>query len=117
MYEGQQRGGDPYQVEWITLNGAVMTCFLIDSGSVTTSSEGLTAGTHKFVPDGDTLNIYDSSGVLVESLPIKDCIFYCSAKGYTKITRTNKISDFIKEDYLDMSAKLVDHLRATKAIP
>ncbi len=118
-FEGQQRGGDRYQVEWITTRGEVATCLVIDShsGGVTTHPDALETTSHKFVVKDGMLHIYDYASILRESVPIRDYIFYCSAKGYTKILRTEEISDLISGDYREMKFELIDHLVLKKLIP
>jgi len=51
-YEGQQRGGDPYRVEWITDDGQVATCFVIETSSSTqtASTDGIVVNSLKFSP-------------------------------------------------------------------
>jgi hypothetical protein len=89
-YEGQQRGGDPYRIEWITEDGQVATCFVIDSSSSThtVSTDGIVVNSLKFSPDGRTLVITDTAGTVRESPGIKDYIYFCSSVGYKKITRS-----------------------------
>jgi len=118
-YEGQQRGGDPYHVEWITDGGHVDTCFVIESSSstFTTSTDGITINSLKFSPEGRTLVISDTAGAVKESPGIKDFIYFCSSGGYKKIKRSKEISDFISDDYRNMDYQLIDYLVSKKLIP
>ena len=117
VYESQQRAGDKYDVQWITQEESIQTCIIVSSGPVTTSKDGLKTLTHKFVPKLGSLLIYDMSGALIESVPLKDWIYYCNAKGYIKIARTKRISNIMDEDYRVMDYELIDHLKSTKRIP
>ena len=118
-YEGQQRGGDPYCVEWITEGGQVATCFVIDSSSSThtVSTDGIVVNSLKFSPGRRTLVVTDAAGTVKESPSIKDYIYFCSSGGYKKITRSQDISDLMREDYRDMDHKLIDYLVTKKLIP
>ena len=118
-YEGQQRGGDPYRVEWITDDGQVATCFVIETSSSTqtASTDGIVVNSLKFSPEGRTLVITDAAGTVKESPGIKDYIYFCSSGGYKKITRSQDISDLMRDDYRDMDHKLIDHLISKKLIP
>lgn len=118
-YEGQQRGGDPYHIEWITEDGHVATCFVIEdsSSTYTISADGILVNSVKFSPEGRKLMIADAAGSVKESPRIEDFIYYCSSRGYKKINRTQDISDLIRYDYRDMDHKLIDHLVSKKLIP
>lgn len=118
-YEGQQRGGDPYSIEWITEDGEVATCFVIQSSSTTrtASTDGITVNSLSFRPDGRTLVISDTAGTVKESPRIQDYIYFCSSGGYKKIKRSQDISDLMRGDYRDMDHKLIDHLVSMKLIP
>ncbi len=118
-YEGQQRAGDPYQVEWITDDGKVATCFVIESASstFTASSDGIVINAVRFAPDGDNLVISDVAGGVKESARIDEFIYFCSSGGYEKINRSEKISDLIRDDYRDMDHELIDYLISNKLIP
>jgi hypothetical protein len=118
-YEGQQRGGDPYRIEWITKDGEVATCFVIDSSSSphTASTEGIIVNSLRFTPEGRTLVISDAAGTVKESPRIQDYIYFCSSGGYKKIKRSKDISDLMREDYRVMDHKLIDHLVSKKLIP
>lgn len=118
-YEGQQRGGDPYRVEWITDDGQVATCFVIESSSstYTVSTDGIVVSSLKFSPEGRTLVITDTAGAVKESPGIKDFIYFCSSGGYKKIKRSQDISDLMGDDYRYMGHKLIDHLVSKKLIP
>ncbi len=118
-YEGQQRGGDPYRIEWITEDGEVATCFVIESSSSThtASTDGIIVNSLRFTPEGRTLVISDAAGTVKESPRIKDYIYFCSPGGYKKIKRSKDLSDLMREDYRVMDHKLIDHLVAKKLIP
>ena len=118
-YEGQQRGGDPYRIEWITEDGEVATCFVIESSSSThtASTDGIIFNSLRFTPEGRTLVISDTAGTVKESPQIKDYIYFCSPGGYKKIKRSKDISDLMREDYRVMDHKLIDHLVGKKLIP
>jgi len=61
--------------------------------------------------------INDAAGTVKESPGIKDYIYFCSSGGYKKITRSQDISDLMRDDYRDMDHKLIDHLVSNKLIP
>lgn len=118
-YEGQQRGGDPYHVEWISEDGKVATCIVIENSSSTTtaSTKGIEVNSLRFTPEGRTLVISDSTGKVKESPRIEDYIYFCSSEGYKKIKRSQDISDLMCDDYRNMDHKLIDHLAFKKLIP
>ena len=118
-YEGQQRGGDPYRIEWITDDGHVATCFVIESSTSTrmASTDGIVINSLKFTPGARTLVISDAAGAVKESPGIQDFIYFCSSGGYKKIKRSQDISNLIREDYRDMDHKLIDYLVSKKLIP
>ena len=118
-YEGQQRGSDPYHVTWITRNGEVATCFVIENATPTTtcSDQGIELHSYGFKPEGGMIVVSDATGTVKESPQIKDYIYFCSPRGYKKIKRNQDISDLIRDDYRVMDHKLIDHLVSKKLIP
>lgn len=118
-FEGQQRGGDPYRIDWITDDGRVATCIVVQgsSSTTTTTAGGIEVNSLTFTPEGSTLVISDAAGGVKERLRIEDYIFFCSQRGYKKIKRSRDISSFISDDYRHMDCKLIDHLVSTRIIP